>query len=698
MSLLPYLKTKKEIKFGCAYVQILHTGIAKNTLSQGSQIHSLITHRGLTFSTRIFLENNLVNLYVKCGTLVDARKVFDEMKERDGFSWNVVIAAYRRYGYPHEALKLFDQMQQTGVQPDQFTFASILPACAKIRALEQGVDIHQRIKKSGYSTDVVIASALVDMYTKCGILHKAHELFDEMPHRNMVSWNTMITGYTKNGAFDEAFRLFEEMPQRDVVSWSTMIAGFAKYGLLEKAFETFKQMKSAGVKPNSTTFAGILPACGKMQALEQGMNIHLSIFESGYWLDTVCATALLDMYAKCGTIHKARKLFDRMHQRNVISWNAMIAGYLHNGVLDEAISLFKEMPQRDVVSWNLMIAGYAQNGILDEALRLFKEMPQRNVVSWTAMAAGYTQNGALDKALRLFKEMPRRDVVTWNMIIAGYARNGFSEKALEIFKNMQLTGVQPDEFVLASILSACAKMGALEQGMDVHRSIIISGFLSDVVVASALVDMYAKCGSIQKARQLFDNMSRRNALSWNAMITGYAMHGFHKDALKFFELMKHSGIYPDNVSYIGVLFACGHAGLVDEGCKYFNGMNNSYNMIPTLEHYVCTIDLLGRAGYLEEALNFIIKMPIKPVAIVWMSLLGTCKSYKNIELGVYAASLLFELDPQNSASYVLLSNIYAEEHRWGDNQKVRRLMIDRGIKKLPGSSCIQVHKMVHDFA
>ncbi|KAH9297552.1 hypothetical protein KI387_029234 [Taxus chinensis] len=777
---------------------MLHTCIANNALSQGKQIHSLIIHRGFAFATRTFFQNKLIDMYVKCGSLVNARRVFDEMTERDGFSWNVIIAAYRKHGFPHEALTLFNQMNRTGVQPDQFTFASILPACAILGALEQGMYIHRSIIESGILSNVVVASALIDMYTKCGSVQKARELFDKMPQRNVISWNVMMVGYAhsgnldeaiklfkempqrdvvswnlmiaayaQNGVFDEALRLFKEMPQPDVVSWNTMIAGYAQNGYAEKALETFGQMQLAGVTPNPTTFASILPACAKMGALEQGMDIHESILGRGLFLDVVIASALVDMYAKCGSINVARQLFDKMSQRDAVSWNAMIAGYAQNGDLDEALKLFKEMPQRDKASWNVMIAGYAQNGLVEKALDFFKQMQlagvlpnsttfasillacakigalgqgmdihqsiigsgllsdvvvvsalidmyvkcgeiqkacelfdkmsKRDTITWNAMIAGFAKNGDLDEALKLFKEMPQQDVASWNVMIAGYTQNGLVEKALEFFKQMLMAGVQPDQFTFASILPACAKMGAFKQGMDIHQSAIESGFLSDVVVASALVDMYAKCGSTQKAREIFNKMSQRDAVSWNAMIAGYAIHGFHKDALKLFELLKHSGTYPDHVSFLCVLFACSHAGLVDDGCKYFYSMGEFYCIMPTMDHYVCMVDLLGRAGDLGEALNFIIKMPIKPPVIVWLCLLGACRSHKNIGLGISIASLLFDLDPKNAASYVLLSNIYAEVGRWDDVQKVRRLMKDGGIKKIPGCSWIEVHKMVHAF-
>ncbi|XP_059069450.1 pentatricopeptide repeat-containing protein At2g39620-like [Cryptomeria japonica] len=952
------------------------TYILRNALSQWKKIHSFIAHRRFSFAIRTTFHNKLIYMYVKCGSLVDVRKVFDHMKERDSVSWNTIIAAYRRYGYPHETVTLFHHMQQTGFQPDKFTFASVLPACAKMGALEQGMDIHQSIKDRGILSDVIVVSALVDMYTKCGRIDKARELFDKMPQRDVFSWTAMISGYAQNGFVDKALETFKQMQlagvkpnsttfasilpacakmrafeqgidihqsikeggflsdvrvatalinmyakcgdmdkarelfdkirQRDVISWNAMIAGYAQGGFVDKALETFKQMQFAGVKPNSTTFVNILPACAKMGALEQGIHIHQSIME-GAILSVTVGNALIDMYAKYGSIDKASELFDIMPQRNVASWNAIIAGYTQNGIVDKALETFKQMqlagikpnsttfasilpacakmgaleqgmdihrsiteagflsdvivvtalvdmygkcgcidkacelfdrmPQKNVVSWTAMVAGYAQNGFAEKALETFKQMqvagvkpnsttfasilpacakmgaleegmeiyqsikvggflsdvvvatalvdmyakcgridkarelfdiiPQRNVVSWNAMIAGYAQNGFVVKALQTFKQMQlagvkpisttfasilpacaklgaleqgidihqkvieggylsdtmvgnalvdmyakcgsiekacdlfdrmhKKNVVSWTAMIAGYAQNGFVEKALETFKQMQLAGVKPVSATFASILPACAKMGALEQGMDIHQSIMEGGFWPDITVGNALVDMYAKCGSIGKARDLFDKLPQRDISSWNAMITGYAQNGFCKDALEIFELMNHSGTNPDIVSFACVLCACSYAGLVNEGCTYFNRMSCTNYITSTVDHYVCMVDLLARAGYLEDTLNFIIKMPVKPVAVVWMCFLSACRSHMNIGLGIFSALLLFDLDPQNAASYVLLSNIYAEAGRWCEVKMVRRLMKDRGIKKIPGCSWIENHKMVHVF-
>eukprot|EP01018_Ginkgo_biloba_P003198 Gb_11219 [translate_table: standard] len=554
-----------------AYVCLLQLCIKKKALSEGKLVHAHMNESGFMADT--FLQNTLMNMYVKCGSVVEARRCFDQMPKRDVYSWNMIIAGYARHGFSEEALTLFHQMQRTGVQSDQFTFANLLPACAKLSSLKHGMEIHEHIIKLGFQCNVFVESALVDMYAKCGNVDKARHVFDKVNQRNVVSWNTMISAYARQGLFEQALTLYQ-------------------------------QMQVTGIQPDQFTFTSVLPACANLPALEEGMEIHEEIIRIGLHSNVFVESALVDMYAKCGSIERARHVFDKMNQRNVVSWNAMIAAY---------------------------------------------------------------------------------------------TRHELSEEALTLFHQMQRTGIQPDQFTFVSVLPACANLAALEQGMEIHEEIITSGFQSNGFVQSALVDMYAKCGNIENARNLFDKMHQRDVVCWNAMIGGYAMHGYGKEALKLFEQMQHSGINPDHVTLISVLFACCHAGLVTEGQRYFDCMSQYYHITPAVEHYVCMVDLFGRAGLLDEAEDFIIKMPIKPDATVWRCLLGACAIHHNVELGERVAERLFDLEPSNAVPYILMSNIYAAVGRWHDTAIVRRLMKQRRVKKMPGRSWIEVNKQVHAF-
>eukprot|EP01018_Ginkgo_biloba_P031910 Gb_25359 [translate_table: standard] len=615
------------------YDSLLQGCLSNKSLRESKLVHAHIIQTGFKCQD-ISLGNKLVSIYGKCGNLVYARRVLDQMPERNVVSWTAIIAAYTRHGFAEEAVRLFYQMQRTGVQPNPFTFSSVLPACANLAALEHGKEIHEEIIKSGFDSDVYVGSALVDMYVKCGSMEYACHVFDRMPKRNVVSWNTMISGYAQNGHAEEALKLFQKTPERDVVSWNAMIAGYAQNGNHEEALTQFYEMQRKGIQPNQFTFASVLQACANL-SLEHGKGIHEEIRRSGFESDIFVGSALVDMYGKFGCVESARHVFDKMPYRDVVSWNAMIAGYAHNGYVDEALNLFEKMPERDLVSWNVMIAGYAQNGHFDEAL--------------------------------------------------------------ELFRQMQLRSGKPNLDTFPSILPACANLAALEHGKEVHEDIIRNGFQCNVFVGSALIDMYAKCGNIKDGWKVFNKMPRRSVVSWNAMIAGYAMHGCCKEALQLFEEMQHAGTNPDHVTFVGVLSACCHAGLVDDGLQYFNCMSHSYHVTPVMEHYCCIVDLLGRAGRLDEAQDFINKMPIKPNANIWGSLLGACRIHTNIELGEHVAERLFELNPYTAAPYVLLSNIYAASSRWDDIEKVRKMMKDRKVKKTPGCSWVEVNKKVYAF-
>eukprot|EP01018_Ginkgo_biloba_P004457 Gb_36628 [translate_table: standard] len=533
-----------------------------------------------------------------------------------------------------EALHILYNMNRRG---DASTYVFLLQVCIQKNALSEGKLIHAKMNEGGILSD-----------------------------RFLRELNTLANMYAKCGSLVDARRVFDQMPRRDVFSWTVMISAYTRHGLAEESLTLFHQMQRTDIQPNHFTFASVLPACANLAALEQGTEIHEEIVRRGLQSDVFVQNALVDMYAKCGNMEEARHVFDKMHQRDVVSWTAMVTGYARNGHADEALKLFRKMPDPDVISWNAMIAGLAQSGHDEEALKLFDEMPKRDVVSWTAMIAGYTQNGEGVEALRLFRQM-------------------------------QLAGVKPDVKTFASVLPACANLAALKQGMEMHADIIKYGFQSDVFAESALVDMYAKCGDIKMARYVFDKMHERNSVSWTAIIAGYAMHGCGKEALNLFEQMQHSGTNPDRVTFVCVLSACCHAGLVDEGRQYFHRMNQYFRITPAMEHYGCMVDLLGRAGLLDEAQNFINKMPIKPDATVLKCLLSACRLHNNTKLGEHVAELLFELDPKNAAPYVLMSNIYAAAGRWDDIETLRRMMKDRRVQKTSGCSWIEVNRQVHAF-
>lgn len=441
--------------------------------------------------------------------------------------------------------------------------------------------------------------------------------------------------------------------------------------------------------PDKYTFPLVIKACSSKFGLREGSSVHASVIRWGIKDDVYVGTSLIDLYGKCKEILCARKVFDEMHVKNVVSWTAMVFGYVSVWNFVEAKRLFDLMPERNVASWNALIGGLVKLGDLRSARNLFDEMPERNVVSYTAMIDGYAKAGDMASARFLFEEAPDRDIVAWSALISGYAQNGQPNKAVEIFSEMYSKNVKPDEYILVSLMSACSQVGSLELAMWVDSYLSRSQMdLTRAHVIAALIDMNAKCGNMDRAAKLFETMLNKDLISYCSMIQGLSIHGHGSEAVSLFNKMISEGLTPDEVAFTIVLTACSHAGLVEEGWRYFESMQNTYSIVPSPEHYACMVDLLGRTGHLKAAYELLISMPVEPHASAWGALLGACRLHSDIELGELVANQLFELEPQNAGSYVLLSNIYAAAEQWLDVSLLRNKMKERGVRKIPGCSSL----------
>ncbi|KAJ7297813.1 hypothetical protein O6H91_Y035300 [Diphasiastrum complanatum] len=729
------------------YACLLKGCTRRKALAEGKQVHALIVQQRL--DSNMILGNTLVNMYAKCGSVLDARKVFDSMPRRNVFSWTTIISAYANHRQGEEAINLFQQMQQTGIAPDKFAFVVVLKACTRISALEQGKQLHLDIIESGYESDVIVGSTLVDMYAKCGRIEDARKVFDSMHEPDVVSWTAIIAGYARQGLGKEALDLYEQMnqedlqpdivtyivllqacasiaaleqgkqlhvdiikigfeldviigstlvdmyakcgrvedacrvfnnmPERNIVSWNAMFAGYADQGLGKESLDLYEQMKQEGVQPSIVTYVVLLKACASVAALEQGKQFHSEIVETGFELDAILGSTLVDMYAKCGCIENAHKVFDRMHEREVVSWNAMISGYAQQGLGKEALDLYEQMKeegvQPDNVTYVVLLKACASIAALEQGKKLHSDIIksgfESDVIVGSTLVDMYAKCGRIEDARQVFNNMHEQDLVSWTAIIAGYAQQGLGKEALDLYERMKHEGVQPDIVTYVVLLKACGSIAALEQGKQLHSDIIKRGFESDVIVGSTLVDMYAKCGCIEDARQVFNNMHERNVVSWNAIIAGYAQQGLSKEALILLEQMQREGLKPDDVTYVSVLSACSHSGLVNKGRHLFDSMCKDHGVLPAIDHYVCMVDLLGRAGFLADAEDFITKMPIQPTAVVWMTLLGAATTHDHVEIGRRAFDHVIKLEPENAAPYVLLSNIYAAASQRDDVAKQR---------------------------
>ncbi|MQL72209.1 hypothetical protein Taro_004517 [Colocasia esculenta] len=500
-----------------------------------------------------------------------------------------------------------------------------------------------------------------------------------------------------HGNMAYAVALFFRLRNPSIFSWNSIIRGLSSCRKPEQAVSFFSEMLRRGFRPNKFTFPFVIKACTESSLIRSGLSVHTHAVKSGLESDPYVHSALIHMYANSKNLHTARKLFDQCSERDVVSWNSMIDGYVKCGELDLARSVFDRMACRDVISWNTMINGYGLMGNLIQARSLFEQMPLRNVVSWNSILAGHAKCGDVEGAYRIFSEMPHRDVVSWNAMLACYAQSGQSNEALALFNEMHSLKVKPTDATIVSLLSACGHLGALDQGECVHAYMKEHMIAINIVLGTALVDMYAKCGIIYLAKEIFDVLEHKDALAWNTMIAGLAMHGHAHEALQLFDEMVETGIRPDDITFIALLGACSHSGMVDKGRQLLQSMSTTYGIDPKVEHYGCVVDLLARAGLLEAAMEVIGNMPMEPNANAWGALLGGCRIHGNIDVGEGVGKRLLDLQPKHSGRYVLLSNIYATANKWEEARKVRKLMSAKGVAKLPGLSVIELEGAVHRF-
>uniref|UniRef100_A0A2P2N2S4 Pentatricopeptide repeat-containing protein At5g08510 n=1 Tax=Rhizophora mucronata TaxID=61149 RepID=A0A2P2N2S4_RHIMU len=434
-----------------------------------------------------------------------------------------------------------------------------------------------------------------------------------------------------------AHKLFNLIPKPSVFLYNKLIQAYSSQNQTRQCIFLYSQMCLRNCPQNEHTFTALFAACPSLSSPLHGQLIHAQFVKSGFQFDVFPSTALVDMYGKLGMLVSARKVFD-------------------------------EMSVKDTPTWNSMIAGYSRRGDMEEALNLFRLMPYRNVISWTAIISGYSQNGQHARALEMFLKMEK-------------------ERA-----------VRPNEVTIASVLPACANLGTLEVGERLEAYARENGLSRNMYVSNALLEMYARCGEIDIAKRVFDEIGKRkNVCSWNSMIMGLAVHGRSHEALQLFDQMLNEGHAPDDVTFVGLLLACTHGGMVKKGRKLFEAMQTSCCIIPKLEHYGCMVDLLGRTGELQEAYNLIKSMPMKADSVIWGTLLGACSFHSNIEFGEIAAEHLFELEPWNPGNYVILSNIYASAGRWDGVTRLRKFMKGSQITKAAGYSFIEDRGKIHKF-
>ncbi|CAK9166796.1 unnamed protein product [Ilex paraguariensis] len=627
---------------------LLHNPSSIKTKSQAKQLHAQLIKTTRTASPSI--SSTILSIYSNLNLLHESLIVFNTLHSPPTVAWKSIIKCYSSNGFFACSLASFIEMRALGKYPDRNVFPSVLKSCAHLGELRLGQSVHGCIIRLGMDCDLYTGNALMSMYSKLpdldvdgGRRFNASQVFDETSESKQHSgddsnielfekWILPVgskanlnkasdslaqtdkqredfefsVGGRKKGTIrmESMSKVFEMMPEKDIVSWNTVIMGNAKNGMYQEALMMVRDMGNANLKPDSFTLSSVLPIFAEYVDVLKGKEIHGYAIRHGFDEDVFIGSSLIDMYANCTRV-------------------------------EDSCRLFGLLPKRDDVSWNSIIAGCVQNGLFDEGLKLFRQM--------------------------------------------------------------LVAKIKPMHISFSSVMPACAHLTTLHLGKQLHGCIIRGGFGDNVFVASSLVDMYAKCGNIRIARGIFNKMELHDMVSWTAMTMGYALHGFAHDAILLFEQMEKEGGKPTYVVFIAVLTACSHAGLVDEAWKYFNSMTQAYGITPGIEHYAAVADLLGRAGKLEEAYQFISSMHIESTSIVWSTLLAACRVHKNVELAEKVAKEIFTVDPENMGAYALLSNTYSAAGRWKAAAKLRIRLRDKNMRKKPACSWIEVKNKVHAF-
>ncbi|XP_020520637.1 pentatricopeptide repeat-containing protein At3g53360, mitochondrial isoform X1 [Amborella trichopoda] len=540
----------------------------------------------------------------------------------------------------------------------------------------------------------------------------ARRVFEEMPQRNLVSWTSIIAGYTQHHLEREALELYLWMLRAgfrpDQFTFASAVracSGLAQQRFEFKAILLFRDMHLVGVSANEFVFGSIFMACSCISFLDQGRQIHGLCLKYGFGVNAFVGCSLSSLYAKCGSLGCAEKVFYQIRNPDLASWNAMLVGYAQGGGINEAIMFFSQMRHHgmrpDEISVRCLLGGCMDAMALFQGQQIhtfiIKMNFSKDISVCNTLLTMYTNCSSLSGASLVFESMILRDLVSWNAMIAAYLKHDHGPEVLRLLRLLHSAGMKPDQFTMGSGIGACADLAALEPGNQIHGYVNKIGLGSDLSISNALIDLYSKCGSLEDAHKVFTWMSDPDVVSWSSLVVGYAQYGYGEEALHLFSKMQDLGIKPNHITLVGVLSACSRIGLIDVGAHVFRNMERDHGIVPTREHYACMVDLFGRAGHLKEAEDFISRMPFEPDPIVWKTLLAACRTHGNLELGKRAAENILNLDPSNSSAFVLLSNMYARSNSWEEVARLRKLMKSRGVRKDPGLSWIKVKDKVHVF-
>ncbi|KAG5627236.1 hypothetical protein H5410_012454 [Solanum commersonii] len=697
------------------------------------KVHSLIVVSGQHQST--FFCGKLISKYSQFKDTVSSLSIFRiNSPTHNVYLWNTIIRAMTHNGLWSKAFDFYTQMRKLNVNPDNYTFPSIINSCGSLLDLEMVKVVHNDVLEMGFGSDLYICNALIDMYSRMNELGRAREVFDKMPSRDVVSWNSLVSGYSANGYWEEAL-------------------------------EAFREGRLSGVAADAFTVSSVLPACGGLMEVEQGQIVHGLVEKSGIKGDIAVSNGLLSMYFKFERLLDCQRIFDEMIFRDAVTWNIIICGFSHSGLYQESIKLFREMvyeyePDLLTVTSVLQACGHMGDLRFGRYVHdyILENRYECDTTACNIIINMYARCGDLVAARQVFDNMKRWDLVSWNSMISGYFENEFNKEAVDLL-NMMRIDLQPDSVTFVTLLSMCTKLMDVDFARELHCDIIKRGYDSTLIVGNALLDVYAKCGKMEHSVWQFEIMSTRDIVTWNtiiaacshyegkelhgfiirlnlesqvpvgnaliemysktgslknailvfehmrikdvvtwtAMISAYGMYGEGKKALRSFQQMKETGTVPDHIVFVAVIYACSHSGLVQDGRACFNQMRKKYNIDPRIEHYACMVDLLSRSGLLVEAEDFILSMPLQPDASMWGSLLSACRASGDTGTAERVVERLVKLNSDDPGYNVLASNVYASLGKWDQVRTIRKSLKARGLRKDPGCSWIEICNRVFIF-
>ncbi|XP_068641265.1 pentatricopeptide repeat-containing protein At3g16610-like [Aristolochia californica] len=627
----------------------------------GESIHACTIKHGFEHQTSI--TTALISMYTKIEDLEAAKFLFDQMSHKTCLSWNSIISGYVKNGFPQMVLAALWQMQLEGLKPDSVSIIGALSACSELKDMQSGRAAHGYALRNGYDWNINLLNALLHFYSD-------------------------------SDRFSYTLKLFNVMPLKNIVSWNILIAGAARSYDMTTAIAFLNEMQRENVKFDLVTAITILPNFCQSGDLILGMSIHGMMLKMGFGSDVSLVNALITMYCNCGNLEHAHLLFNGMPVKSIVTWNALVTGHRYCNLHTEVVNLFNQMKiegqkPNDVTLLNILPS--CQSEIQGQSIHAFAIrtgfiLHPSLLTSLICMYDGFEN---LNSCLLLFTESEKRNVVVWNVIMNVLIRNKHARKTCSYFSEMLSLGVEPDSITMLSLISACMLLASLDLAKSIMGYILPKGLESEIFVANALIDLYARCGDLLMAREIFDKMKVKDVVSWSVIINAYGIRGNGNEALNLFSIMEFCGYEPDDITFIGVLSACSHSGLVEEGQKLFKSMVEEYKILPRMEHYACMVDLLARAGYLDEAFEFVKRLPAKPSVSMLESLTGACRVHGNAALGEEIAGLVTELGPESSGSYVVFSNVYAAAGRWSDVFRLRSDMGGTGLTKVPGFSLVE---------